>query len=297
MPPRITVLHLSDLQCGNRHAWWAPRHGESSPPIYDGRFHDQIVGELLKLRRTPHGEPTPVDLIAVTGDIAERGDIDEYGAALQFLLLLQKSLKDAFDLRPEICVIPGNHDINRRLCERARAKGATATVEFEAKFSAYNEFARQIDESLQVSFDQPFVFMKSVHQHDKKKIQFEFVGLNSCIRESDLEHDHYGYVGERQLMLLHDYLRKQPSSPYALRVAAFHHNALLQGAVSAELIEELYKKSQGEGARPVAMDLRNYLHDSRPVLAALAADGFHVALHGHQHYDDMFNLSLPRPLR
>jgi 3',5'-cyclic AMP phosphodiesterase CpdA len=240
---------------------------------------------------TGRDSPFAVDLILVTGDVAERAEVDEYGPPLIFLNLLRKELKDAFSVFPEICVIPGNHNVNRTQCGGSHSR--PEQEQFDAKFGAYNDFARQLDEGLCVTFYQPFVFKEVERGHNGQKIRLELVGFNSCIKESDREQDHYGYIGERQLDRLHGFLRRIQSTPYSIRVAAFHHNPLLQGQAIAEVVEALYRASPAGEARRLTLDLRNYLHDSRSVLAKLAEHGFHVALHGHQHIDDAFAIGFP----
>ena len=233
-----------------------------------------------------------VDLILVTGDIAERAEIDEYDPPVEFLTLLRKELKESFHKLPEICVIPGNHDVNRAACEKAENK--SAADQFKAKFDAYNEFASRFSDELRIDFEKPFVFKRLQRKRDDgQEFRLELVGLNSCMQESHREQDHFGYIGGQQLHQLSTFLKGKKFLPYSIRIAAFHHNPLLQGQATTEAIEALYAASPSADGRNHALNLRNYLHDSRALLTQLAENGFQVALHGHQHVDDVFTIGLP----
>jgi 3',5'-cyclic AMP phosphodiesterase CpdA len=119
-PPRfaddeaaITILHLSDLQFGRHH-----RFADAS-----GGF-DTLLRRLcddLDLLREQNGlQP---DLIALTGDLSEWGMRRE----LEQVAAFGEGVLAHLQLAPErLLVVPGNHDINRNLCEARAGPGAAA---------------------------------------------------------------------------------------------------------------------------------------------------------------------------
>jgi predicted MPP superfamily phosphohydrolase len=96
----VTILHVSDTQFGRYH-----------------RFDpsDSLAGHLIRdvasLSRI--GVPT-IDLIVLSGDIAERGKRAEYADALRFVDHLCEELGLG---RERVVVVPGNHDVSWDLSE------------------------------------------------------------------------------------------------------------------------------------------------------------------------------------
>jgi 3',5'-cyclic AMP phosphodiesterase CpdA len=108
-PPRIhdderavTILHVSDMQFGKHHRFADP----------DGGFDTllrRLCDDLDLLARENGLAP---DLGALTGDLAEWGMKREFDQVAVFGEGLLAHLK----LDPDrLLVIPGNHDINRKL--------------------------------------------------------------------------------------------------------------------------------------------------------------------------------------
>lgn len=87
-----TVLHISDTQFGRYH-----RFGDS----------DNLAGHLVRdVTRLVSGGVPPVDLVVVSGDIAERGKRPEFQQARAFVDEICREL----ELGPErVVVVPGNH--------------------------------------------------------------------------------------------------------------------------------------------------------------------------------------------
>ncbi len=95
----ITWLHLSDL------------HFKDTPTY---RYEADIVLQALlrDVRKRMKDDDLGPDFIAVTGDIAFRGHSDEYALARRFFddLLVATGLD-----KSRLFVVPGNHDIDRRV--------------------------------------------------------------------------------------------------------------------------------------------------------------------------------------
>jgi predicted phosphodiesterase len=108
LPARLTWLHLSDFHLREKMGW----------------SQDQVLRSLLDDIRTRYSRNDRPDLLFLTGDIAFSGKDAEYTLAEDFVL----SLRDATQVPPDrICLVPGNHDIDRDKEEDA-AVGARVTL-------------------------------------------------------------------------------------------------------------------------------------------------------------------------
>lgn len=101
--PGLTVLHVSDLQFGKHHRFADPAGG-----------FDTLLRRLcddLDVLAGDHG--LIPDVVALTGDLAERGKRAEFEQVAVFC----EQLRDHLKLDPDrLLIVPGNHDINRKLC-------------------------------------------------------------------------------------------------------------------------------------------------------------------------------------
>lgn len=110
----MRILHLSDIhfrapQCLN------PEQDRDRP--YRTRLERHLVTQVAKLG--------PIDAIMVGGDIAFKGDPQEYEVARKWLLDLAAMCGcDS----ASIWVVPGNHDVDRKICEDAPTMNAHAMV-------------------------------------------------------------------------------------------------------------------------------------------------------------------------
>src|ERR1043165_2244826 len=102
--PAVTILHVSDLQFGKHHRFADPGGGFDT---LLRRLCDDLDG------RAPDPGLRP-DLVALTGDLAEWGMRSE----LEQVAVFAEGLRAHLSLAPErVLIVPGNHDINRSLCE------------------------------------------------------------------------------------------------------------------------------------------------------------------------------------
>src|SRR6266542_2411895 len=108
MKEPITVLHLSDTQFGRHH-----RFGNLGLPEPDAPF-DTLFQRLSDDLAVLDGEAVKPQVIIVSGDLAEWGKKSEFEDVLQFLVKLTERLGLP---RRRVVIVPGNHDINRKLCE------------------------------------------------------------------------------------------------------------------------------------------------------------------------------------
>src|SRR5262245_45276346 len=105
----VTILHVSDMQFGKHHRFGRLGLGGADEPF--DTLLKRLTDDLDTLRKDEGLEP---DLVALTGDLAEWGKPKEYADVLGFCEGVQRHLGLG---RDRILVIPGNHDINRSLCE------------------------------------------------------------------------------------------------------------------------------------------------------------------------------------
>lgn len=98
--PSVTILHISDTQFGQYHRF------DAADSLADGTVRD--------IAQMPSLDVPPIDLIIVSGDIAESGMSAEFDQARAFLDAICRHA----DLKPDrVVVVPGNHDVNWALSE------------------------------------------------------------------------------------------------------------------------------------------------------------------------------------
>ena len=99
-PGLVRVLHLSDLHFSKKRAW-------DQDPVLAALARD--VARLVDEGHAP-------DLVAITGDIADRGTPEEYALATRFL---REQLLPACGLAGDrVLLVPGNHDVDRSSVKR-----------------------------------------------------------------------------------------------------------------------------------------------------------------------------------
>lgn len=102
---QINILHLSDLQFGNKSSVVGHLTGDTF--LYNRLVHAKVVEALVKrgIRK--------VDAAVFSGDAAEQGKPNEFEAALGFFSALQEEIWNKLGSRPPWVFCPGNHDVNR----------------------------------------------------------------------------------------------------------------------------------------------------------------------------------------
>lgn len=256
----VTILHVSDMQFGRNH-----RFGRLGLGGEDEKFDTllkRLTDDLDKLREDHGLKP---DLVALTGDLAEWGLKKEYEDVFAFCVGLQEHLKLA---RDRILIIPGNHDINRKLCEAyfaaCEGEGEKPVEPYWPKWKPYVEFFGKLYRNVaRYDFNEtaPYTWFEI------PELKVVVAGMNSTMRESHKEKDpsdpnskygHYGYVGEAQLDWFKGKLAEAEKKGW-LRIGLVHHNAL----------------------RGAADDDEN-LRDA-PLLKDRIGSKLNLLLHGHTH--------------
>ena len=281
MPP-ILLLHLSDLHFGP-HSRFA-----SEPPERLGQsFHRALAAAQEKL-----GIGQKVDLVVVTGDIAEAGKRSEFEAGRQFLTALAGGLGLPVD---RFVFVPGNHDVNWASCKIAEAEleaNEELTAERlrtrldEVKLDFYFDFLRQfygVSDIAEVG--EPLA--RGARLFRFPDLRLAVAALDSCEKESHRPGDHVGQVSREQAESVLAALRRGNLAG-SLKVIAVHHNP----DVTTRNNLEAWRKYLLEKSTITPELLARYESDAlglegREHLKAIAADAsVQLLLHGHHHAQD-----------
>jgi 3',5'-cyclic AMP phosphodiesterase CpdA len=212
----VTILHVSDTQFGRYH-----------------RFDDadSLAGYLVRdvARLIQTGVPA-IDLIVLSGDIAERGKRPEYEQARAFT----DQLCQALDLSTgRLVMVPGNHDVSWDLCLSAFAEwqdehdDTDPPPPYPKKWRNYQEFVTALHGPTAFTEDQPY----RLHRFDDLRVVV--AAMNSTIKESHKEH--YGWCGRDQFRWFADQLE---AAEGMLRVGVLHHNARRRAQADEENLRD-----------------------------------------------------------
>jgi predicted MPP superfamily phosphohydrolase len=91
-----TIIHLSDI------------HFRTEKDVVIKRL-DQLIAALR-----PHLTHTATAIVAITGDIAQSGDLAEYSVASKYLAELKKKMQKEVQAPVHFVIAPGNHDCDFR---------------------------------------------------------------------------------------------------------------------------------------------------------------------------------------
>ncbi len=255
----ITLLHISDMQFGKFHRFTEGRDGFPNP-------HDTLTARLIDdLKHLAEHNDVRPDLIICTGDLAEWGMAKEYNDAFAFLA----RLCDHYSLPHSRCVvIPGNHDINRKLCsayfDECDGNGEKPVFPWFPKWKPFKTAFDKFYEGMSgIAFSESEPWSLFVNED----LRVVVAGLNSTMDEG---HDaavngadrpdkgHHGLCTEPQLQWFKERLADDRFDGW-LRIGAVHHNAI-------------------RGCRQDDENLRD-----ADLLGGILGEHLHVLLHGHTH--------------
>jgi len=275
MPSQVLILHLSDLQFGDH-----SRFRDVAPEALGKALADAVRGARERLEIE-----AGVDLVVLSGDIAERAVPREYEHAGKFLDGLNGGLGLA---RDRYVFAPGNHDVSWAQCKRAE-------IDQETEGFDDAELARRLSRTKLQYFDG---FVETFYGTARPKmapldrgasaIEYDDLPLsigvlNSAERETHRDGEHGGFLSAEQAQALLNYWR--PREEPRVRLVVVHHNpaqappAVVQewldhvrglGSVSPETIAQLTSDVTGLGGRD---ELAQVLGQCRVPLF----------LHGHLH--------------
>ncbi|WP_322763155.1 pentapeptide repeat-containing protein [Frankia sp. Cr2] len=212
----ITVLHISDTQFGAHHVFGRAglTEADRARSSLFGRLHDD-------LRDRAEFDGLRPDLVVITGDLTETGAKGEFDQAYDFLIALAESLK--LD-RNRFVLIPGNHDVNRLLCQayflQCEAADETPLPPYWPKWGFFDTLLGRFYGTNAVIGFAVGAEWSLIEIPDHKVV---VAGLNSTMAETHEEH--YGWLGEHQLHTVADGLRRYERDGW-LRIGAVHHNPI-----------------------------------------------------------------------
>jgi len=246
----LTILHLSDIQFGKHHRFGVDT---STLDAQLDTLQARLNEDLNRLKKTYGLKP---DLIIFTGDLAEWGKKQEFDAVLTFIegVIAAQQLS-----RDRVVLVPGNHDINRSRCE-AYFKECEAEDESpkEPFWPKWKDFKHCFDSFYQDVPAFQFIETQPWTLFELPALKVVVAGLNSTMKESHRDSDHYGWLGEGQLKWFQEQLEVFKQQGW-LRIGAIHHNV-----------------------RRGAKDDDENLHDTDD-LKRILSEQVNLLLHGHTH--------------
>jgi len=166
----ITILHLSDPQFGKNH-----RFGNLGLTEADAQFDTLFQRPSDDLAFLEKDKVKP-QLVVVSGDLAEWGLKKEFEDVLTLLVKLTERLNLP---RRHVVIVPGNHDVNRELCQsyflECRGEGGEPVAPYWRKWKPYHElFQKFYGEEKDVTFstEEPWTLWKL------EELNLVVVGLN-----------------------------------------------------------------------------------------------------------------------
>ncbi len=276
----IRILHLSDLHFGPHSRFpldlrEAERQGKA--------FHKALVAASIERK---------VDLVIVTGDVAEAAKDGEFAAGEAFLSALSGEL----GLAPERFVfVPGNHDVSRFRCQEVAILQEEHGFDSDelrrrmddVKLRHYDDFLRRfygVDELDEVA--DPLVHGARLYNYPD--LRLSVAALNSCEVESHRSEDHRGVVSKRQAQAVLDAWRLGEMKN-RLKIVAVHHNPVATTRNNVESWRDYLRGTGGLTGDLVGCYESDVVGlDGRDYLEKIARDArVQLVLHGHHHARDV----------
>ena len=287
----VLILHLSDLHFGSY-----SRFSELDPVDVASRFTDATREERQRRSLTQD-----IDLVIVSGDVAETGLPKEYEQAKTFFLQLAAEL----ELDPRRFVFtPGNHDVSWIQCKRAvldleeqdqgKDEQALRKIMDATKFNSFEKFIedfqgpRFIEDSPGISKPSNGVLLdKHAFVYDFSRLNISCVAMNSCERESHRKADHLGEISKEQAQAVMNLWREDQYRTF-IKIIVIHHPPVENVPANVKSWVEYLESVHNEGKLEPSI-FERFAADAvglngRELLHALAEDNqVQLVLHGHHH--------------
>lgn len=295
----FVLLQLSDLHFGthNRFA------GLDMTAIAE-RCADALSDATKALRWRER-----IELVLVTGDIAEAARPNEYDSALVFFHALVERLGLP---RSAVVFVPGNHDVSWTRCKEIEGQlqdRMFAETELRDRLDAVkltrfdDMVARFYDPSLPrhdgsgpgparpLAAGFVTALPRGAHIHDFDELAVSVAALNSCEVESHLSEDHRGHISELQAQAVLAHWRDRATLASRLRIISVHHNPVPTVPVAIRAWRD-WLRSQIKRKKLSADLFEHFASDAvgfegHQRLQAIAADAqVSLLFHGHHHASD-----------
>ncbi|HEV7509987.1 MAG TPA: metallophosphoesterase [Thermoanaerobaculia bacterium] len=276
----MLLLHLSDLHFGAHSRF----KGEDLTRLGKAFFKD------LEAARGSFAKGSRIDLVAVTGDIAESGKPTEFKEGELFLAALAGEL--GLDRR-RFVFVPGNHDVSWPACKKVAADQeeegfdeAELRKRLDAvKLGRYEEFLRSFYGEKDLA-KVALPLGRGAYLYDFPDLLLSMAALSSCEKESHRPADHVGFLSREQAEALMGEWRL-PDKSGRLKIVTVHHNPVLTVPANiAAWHREIEKKGLApELAARYESDVVGF--EGRQHLKAIVEDSsVQLVLHGHHHAKD-----------
>ena len=248
----IRILHLSDLHFGSNHIFKED----------DNETLGNSLGKDLVKKVCINNES--LCLVAVTGDLVNKGECTKYSDVISFLEEIERKIKCP---KEKIFIVPGNHDVNTIVKDAKPEEKLKEYSTFYRDFLCLPEYCC-VDSSVKVK-----------RLAEEKVIVVE---LNSCtdLKEREIEGRTTtvgGVIIGEMISTLKTELNKLKKKlgnddfNQHIKIALLHHHAIL--------LPLFLEKSKDEKSIIDETTIR-----SGDLLTILTEYGFHLILHGHKHY-------------
>src|ERR1017187_6448036 len=183
----------------------------------------------------------------------------EFQDAFEFLVMLTERLKLE---RRHVVIVPGNHDINRPLCEgyfsQCKGEEAEPRPPYWPKWKHYawmfEEFYKG-EKGISFTVDEPWSWWEI------PELELVVAGLNSTMAETHQDGTHYGSLSEPQLRWFRDRLEIFKKRGW-FRLGVVHHNALRGAQNDDENLRDADRLKTVLGPS-IQLLLHGHTHDSR----------------------------------
>jgi 3',5'-cyclic AMP phosphodiesterase CpdA len=251
----LTVVHLSDLHFGPSHRFGGQTTA-SGDRVADGpSLLDSLKADLASVLSGEAPETSAPILIAVTGDLTDAAEPEQFEEAATFILGLEKFLEDR---TARTVIVPGNHDV---LYQKAK---------IDSRLSAWRAFSLdRLGRNIVGQNKHPFTLVYDEYAESHGAI---IAAINSAgfVEKSKPDQDR-GRISRDGITDLDSQLRSLSADDDLIRIALVHHHPIL--------IPDLVEERRGYDA----------IVDGGDLLRVLRRHGFHLILHGHKHLP--FNFS------
>jgi predicted MPP superfamily phosphohydrolase len=266
-----SILHLSDLHFGEKNRFMK----EDIDPGSLGR-----MCALSVLEECTNDHLPKIDIVVVTGDIAEKALEKEYAYALAFFNALKEHLSLGTD---RFVFLPGNHDVSWGECARIReqlknSKTAAGDIDNELQRVKFLTFCTEFIEKFYGKKwnELPGCLPLHAHIYDFNDFHISIAALNTCEKEDNLKQ--IGCFGEIQANEILKYWENEKYQQF-IKIIALHHNT---NVAPETLIDEELEKL-GDGADEKTIRNIGGIEGKHRIEQIIKQRAVHLLFYGHQH--------------